>query len=619
MTEAPIEQIEFRWDHEYDLTGVASSFDSRTEFRQWNKRLTRYAGISGRGRTAASESPSSAVYLTYLDGTAALILRSVDPHAVPLDGGGHGPSRSAGADRLNMVARALIGPESVLTADIAMRVAATDPRNIFRHLPGQVGRGAPLTPLTFSHLSGGSSWEDLQRRGQDASGLASLLAAVLEDPARSLTVLLPEEEIRSPLRQSRALALLWATRRTLKALLTDADGRATDGWRAAFSTCEAPLGGGDGRTELAIAFRDRALDGPPVHEGPHVVRPDDGAGPQGDLSAAAGLLADAYRVFGDDCYRLVWPVVRGCGSLREKIEAVACSNEITKAIDPRPVAKVRRPARHGLESAVRRVPVQEAAAPSPTPVVPVPPPVPASTAQEPPVQQPPVQEPPVQERPLQEPPVQEPLVHEPAMEEPNVQQRPERRRGDPYLVRLYQMLGGTKDRAGSLRIMDWIAARTGRGGTLDAGGFSAVLQIMNENGWFADRVDGLADAPRRMADLMRPLFAVGHGEEELKDQLRRRHAAGGLPPVIADALGVLAGRLEPDRADWLAEHCLVYALPQLRPDPFGGGARHSAPGRESVARALLRLPGRKLPADVVGVLAWLSPVLLVVVVLLRMV
>ncbi len=36
------------------------------------------------GRTAAAEAPSSAVYLTYPDGTAALILRSVNPRAMSL-------------------------------------------------------------------------------------------------------------------------------------------------------------------------------------------------------------------------------------------------------------------------------------------------------------------------------------------------------------------------------------------------------------------------------------------------------------------------------------------------------------------------------------------------------
>ncbi|WP_165966826.1 hypothetical protein, partial [Actinomadura sp. 7K507] len=192
-------------------------------------------------------------------------------------------------------------------------------------------------------------------------------------------------------------------------------------------------------------------------------------------------------------------------------------------------------------------------------------------------------------------------------------------RGDRYLVQLYQMLRETQERAGTLRIMDWVAARTARGAVLDEAGFSTVLQIMGHHGWFVDRLSGLPDAPTRMADLMHPLFAAGIGGEELDDQLRRRHMNGALPPVMADALGIMAARLEPDRADWLAERCLRYALAQSPPDTFGGGDRHPVSVRESVLHAFLRLPARRLPADIAGALAWLTPVLLAVMAVLFLV
>ncbi len=41
-------------------------------------------------------------------------------------------------------------------------------------------------------------------------GLASLIAAVLEDPSRAVTMILPADEIRSPVAVSSALPLLWA-------------------------------------------------------------------------------------------------------------------------------------------------------------------------------------------------------------------------------------------------------------------------------------------------------------------------------------------------------------------------------------------------------------------------
>ncbi|TDC83526.1 hypothetical protein, partial [Actinomadura sp. 7K507] len=331
MTEAPIDQIEFRWDHEYDLGGIASSFGSDAEFRRWNDLLKPYARISAHGRPAAARAPSSAVYLTFRDDQAALILRSLDPKALRVESG---PARSAGADRLDLVARALVGPKRLLTGEVAMRIAASDPLHVFTPRPGQVGRGTPLNPLNFSYLDNRTtSGDELRRRAQRVHGLAPLIAAVLSEPARPVTLVLPVDDIGSPLRESRALALLWASRRVLKLMLTDPDGLTTDGWRTSFSTCEAPLGGGDGRNEPAITFRERGVDRPPLGDAPREVRPDDPLGEQSTLSAAASLLATAYQQYGDDCTKLVWQAVRDCRSLKEKIEAVVCSPQITSAID----------------------------------------------------------------------------------------------------------------------------------------------------------------------------------------------------------------------------------------------------------------------------------------------
>ncbi|WP_433227118.1 hypothetical protein [Actinomadura formosensis] len=581
MTEEFIEQIEFRWDHDYDLTGIASSFRSNEDFRGWNGLLKPYAGVSGRGGAAAAEAPSSAVYLTFGD-RAALILRSVDPHALRVESD-RGPARGAGAGRLDVVARALVGPGSLLTAEVAMGIAATDPRQVFPEPLGQVGYGAPMDPLSFSFLRdrSASGEEEMRERARTVRGLAPLVAAVLADPARPVTLVLPEDDIRSPLRESRALALLWAARRVLKMMLTDATGSATDGWRATFSTCEAPLSGGDGRQELALACRERGLDRPPLNDAPREVRPDDPIVGRGDhLSTAAGLLADAYRAYGDSCQKLISQAVGGCRTLQEKIEAVACSSAITKAIDSDPAPVHRTPPQRPL---TRQPPAQRAWA--------------------------------RQDTAGQDTAGQDTAGQTAAAWVSSVQEPPAPPRGDPYLARLYQMLKETQDGPGALRIMDWIAARTERGGVLDAKGFSSVLRTMGEAGWFADRLDGMAGGPHRMADLMRPLFAAGTGDRELEDQLRRWHLNGGLPPVIADALGLLAARLEPDRADWLAEHCIEYTVGQSPPDSFDGDA-HAPPRREAPVQAVLRLPGRILPADVAGALTWLSPVLLAVLLLL---
>ncbi|XRQ12192.1 hypothetical protein ACN3XK_15240 [Actinomadura welshii] len=578
MTEALIEQIEFRWDGEYDLSAVAWSYGPDEQVKRWSDVLKPYVRVSGRGGSAAADAPSSAVYLTF-GRDAALILRSVDPRALRT---GTGRARSAGADRLDVVARALTGPSRLLTAEVAMRIAASDPLRVFKEPPGQVGHGTPLNPLEFSFLNNRSTPGDgLLGRARNVHGLAPLIAAVLTEPARPVTLVLPAEEIRGSLQGSRALALLWASRRVLELMLDDADARL-----ASFSTCEAPLGGGDGRPEPAIAFRERGLDRPPLGEAPREVRPDDPIAVQDHLSKAAGYLADAYRLYGDECLELVRREILNCRTLAERIEAVASSAKIAVAVDSGPDSLGPPPLRPGNEPARQRAAARHA------------PTAHASTPHAPSQQA---------SAPVTAPTHASPPAPSPASPTPL--------RGDPHLVRLYRMLSETKDPPGSLRIMDWIAARTARGAVLDADGFSRVLQLMSHNGWYVDRVGGLRDAPARMADLMQPLFAVEFGDGELEDQLRRRHQQG-LDPVIADALGILATRLEPGRADWLADRCMAYALSRRPPDPFGdGGALHRPPAREPFPLRVLRLPGNALPDDLADALSWLAVVLLALIAL----
>ncbi|GAA4232694.1 hypothetical protein GCM10022254_33270 [Actinomadura meridiana] len=575
MTEASIDQIEYRWDSGDDLTGIARSFGS-VEFDRWNGLLRPYTGVSGRGRSAAADAPSSAVYLTQPDGMAALILRSRDPAARPLYDRDAPRAHGAGEGRLDLVARALVAPCTLLTAEIAMRIVVSHPQGLLDPIPGQAARGM-LPRLPWQKLQANiNPAHTLERPAKLAAGLAPVIAAVLAAPARPLMVVIGPEEIRRAAWQSRALPLLWASRLLLEPLLRDPDdGRELFGWRPSFSTCEAPLSSGDGREGLWLTFRERGPDGPPLGEGPMVVDLGRPVARQTVFEDAANRLAEAYAADGEECVSLVERAVRGHRTLEARIEAVACSEEIARVLSTQaPAVTMRR------TPAPRQVP----AAP-----VPVAEPVPAVGVHRPTA-------PPLETAPPVHtvPPVPEPVAPRPESGAPGA---------DPYLVGLYHRLETTRDPRIFRRQVAWIAARAASGGGLDPDGFTTVLRIMEQHRWFTDPVRELDDPAERMADLIHALFTCVAGEGRLEERLEAWHANGPPSALVADALAVLAGRLEPGRADWLAHHCLRQRQPVAR----------AAQG--AVLLTLVRLPAT-WPAVVVGPLVWLSLVLLPVVVYL---
>ncbi|TYK52529.1 hypothetical protein [Actinomadura decatromicini] len=575
MTEVPIDQIEFRWHPLDDLTGIATSLRSGPEFDRWNGLLRQYAGVSGRGNAAAAQAQSSAVYLTYRDGMAALLLRSRDPNALPLYDGDvrHG----AGAGRLDLVARALIAPERLLTAERAMRIMVSDPDALFDPMPGQTRRGQ-LPQLTWPRMEGGvRPGEKVEPQAREhARDLAPVLAAVLANPGRPVTVVLPADDIRQMMWRSRALALLWASRLLLHPLLRGERGHALHDWRPTFSTCEAPQSSSDGRDDIWLAFRERGPDGPPIGDGPRVVHLDQPLRGQGSLEAAANRLAEIYAADGDQCLQLVANAVRGHRTLEDKIDAIVCSHEIAAALSPHHHS--RPPVGNTRGRAARRTPAEHVPAAEPATVGDAVPAVAAAQASGPPPAAPP--------KPAQQ------------------QRRSAPRPGDKHLSHLYKRLAQTRDRRGVLRTVNWIAARTAAGARLDAAEVPGVLDGLERRGWFAAELRPLAAGPERMADLLQPVFAASGHDERLELQLKTWHV-GGPPPVVADALAVLAARLEPDRAYWLADHCLRHEVPRNRS------------GAPAVLVTLLRWPGTKWPVAV-GALAWLAPVLLVIVGLLAL-
>jgi hypothetical protein len=241
-----VHQIECRWQPHYDFSPIASSFPVRSTATTWFSKLK--PAVRPATPNASAGTPEvSMVYLTFDDGTAAVIWRHWDLNAIPLQDGG---------SRRPLVARILVGSQQLLKPEVAMSLCRTGIRGVAGPLPGQVNPGTALPPITANQLSelAESSVHGLDDRACKEAGLGRLIAAALRDNCTALAVQLPAHEMGDPAKGPQ-VPLLWGLWRTTQPLLADIDDPASGFRNWSFSTYEPATDASDTRGLADIVFR----------------------------------------------------------------------------------------------------------------------------------------------------------------------------------------------------------------------------------------------------------------------------------------------------------------------------------------------------------------------------
>jgi hypothetical protein len=288
------EQIEFRWQHEKDLSPIAASLPADVA-RMWSGRL------SGLIRPATPDPAlgvpiHSVTYQPFDDGKAALVWRIYDERALQLPDSG---SRQA------LVARALIADTELLQPDLAITLCRSDVASQqFGTPPGQVAAGTGLPSITKDVLirAADPMIDELDMAGAQEAGAERFIAAALRDSDTPLSVLLPGNELTMHLRECPQLVLLWALWRTTALLTTPPQGGRPGrrGW--SFSTYEVPLGTTDPSGLASTVFRsyeqDQGRPPPQLNRRETQVRPRSAGGETDRYDETAAVLLDAYQRLG---------------------------------------------------------------------------------------------------------------------------------------------------------------------------------------------------------------------------------------------------------------------------------------------------------------------------------
>ncbi|HET9898780.1 MAG TPA: hypothetical protein VFQ44_27985 [Streptosporangiaceae bacterium] len=284
-----LHQIEFRWQPDKDFSAIASSFDGQELNRAWSARIT------GPGRPATPDPRSgvperSVAYLNFPAGMAALVWRHYQRDARPL---------YRQAARQPLVARALIGESSWLTAGLAMAMCHVDYVGRLSPPAGQVEPDARLEPIDSSGLVDALQPQAriLDSLARHEQGLMSLVATALRHPGSPLSIVLPGAELAGPPESSAAVPLLWGLWRTTAPLLVPGGLTSPRGW--SFSSYEPPLGNSRTGGLPAIVFRSQEQerrDLPPLSYRAEVtVRPRDPVRDDDHAGLVAQALTAAYR------------------------------------------------------------------------------------------------------------------------------------------------------------------------------------------------------------------------------------------------------------------------------------------------------------------------------------
>src|SRR5512146_2360827 len=319
-----LHQIEYRHHHTKDLSPAASSMTSRESLSAWDSRIR--AWVRHPHADLLSE---SACYQVFSNGQAALAWRYWDERAA---------SRQDGTRGRPLVSRVILGPATVLSAEVALAACRTGPSpDWIGPMPGQAAdaselptvNGEALTALTREMATG------LDRASAAQEGLQAVVAAALAEPTVPLAISIQDFLIQMPLRDSVQCPLLWGLHRITSPLL----GSAGRDW--SFSTFELPLGEMDPKSLPAIVFREvqGGVKAPPSRWRREAkVRPfDPGAldaetAYAGMVELAGWLVAEYHERGGDRLRQFIADNGGGAGSLPLRMDRV--SDALRKAHQP---------------------------------------------------------------------------------------------------------------------------------------------------------------------------------------------------------------------------------------------------------------------------------------------
>ena len=278
-----IHQIEYRWQHEKDLSPFDTTM-SESETDGWNDLVRAWVR-----HPDAAGLFESWCYQTW-NRDAALAWRYRDPRAA---------ERPDGTTGRPHVSRVLVGDANSLTPELAIAFCLFG-------LPGSAQPHWVSVPGDLPTISAYEFTTELNKVAADLDGTAAqeeglpeLVAAALSDRDQPLAVYLPEHVIIGQATQKTRVWLLWGLHRIMGAV----PGAGRRGW--SFSTFELALGAQDTTTLPDIVFRGASRESAP----PGIVRdevkvwpldPDWPADLPSNYVRSARQLVEAYAAHGVD-------------------------------------------------------------------------------------------------------------------------------------------------------------------------------------------------------------------------------------------------------------------------------------------------------------------------------
>ncbi|GAA2432462.1 hypothetical protein GCM10010191_53110 [Actinomadura vinacea] len=601
-----IDQIEFRWQDNYDLTAIAASqLESQAKDR-WRLLLKQY--VRPLGEHSQAVSPEQRLYLTTSAREAAYIVRGHLPNARRV--------AHTGSGRHALVARVLVGPVAVLTPELALLLSRTPFVSFLDPPPGTVEQDAALDRLDAARLRREVAPQApvLTGEAKDRLGwLARLIAARLRDPGTPVTVLARGDALN--LYTGPAVPLLWGLLHTAGPVLhglrpAGVDDPPDDHWQSTFSSFEAA---GDEDRDLKlphVVFQPGNRN--TRKRLPVLLSGENGVDDRHDYfeQFAAGL-ARAFGELGPDLLGCM-PVDRFAGlDLRDRFELLKTVPDLGQYWSAR---RAQRPAAQA-PPAPPTPPQQQTPPPLETPP-PLPAPAPAPPPPPPPSPAPP---PPPAPAPRRAEP-RRPAHTRPAAPQHTPRHAPQgAAHADPDFGKLYHQLHTLRDNTERfVEVLYLISAKAKLGHSLSYEGGLEVFKDLQAGGWYVAKLtEAFGDrAADQLALLVMPM---------LRGLLQHSgsHFAGvepwtNVPPLVRRALGRALPQFRDDEPGPTLEKLLTKLfldhpyepafvqdeqpdrLQPVAPRPAGGSAR------------VFLIPIGLVPKELLALALWLAFVTLAV-------